>query len=268
MHDHVLNWKVDIDVLGTENTFVKHKIAPVTVKYPWSNHTRSTMRLERERVESEDDAKLSWPHNGGAMFLVENSDKLNKYGEPKGFRVAPSRGGAGMHITIQDSPNLLKSAGFAKHALYVTKQKDTEVHSSHPNNDYDPGHPLINFEEFFNGESLNQTDIVLWINLGMHHVPHTGDIPNTVFTTAQAAFIISPHNYLLNDASQSTRQTVGIGYNSSGVQLVKEFGGQMASGVINMTSFQPNFWNYQGDVAVRKFPYDPLHPYNDTESIV
>ncbi|KAJ7906597.1 copper amine oxidase, partial [Mycena leptocephala] len=266
MHDHVLNWKVDMDVLGTKNTFVKHKIVPVEVKYPWANKTRSTMHLERVRVQNEDDAKLSWPQNGADMFLVENSDKPNKYGEPRGYKIAPSRGGAGMHLTIEDSPNLLKSQGFAKHALYVTKQKDTEVRASHANNDYDPGNPLIDFEKFFNSENLNQTDIVLWINLGMHHVPHTGDIPNTVFTTAQSAFIISPHNYLLNDASRTSRQMVRIDYNSSGVQLVKKFGGKMASGVVNITALQPNFWDYEGDVAVRKFPYDPLHPFNDSES--
>ncbi|KAJ7661708.1 copper amine oxidase [Mycena rosella] len=254
MHDHALNWKVDMDILGTENTFVKHKIVPVQVKYPWSNNTRSTMQLQRERVENEDDAKLYWPQNGADMFLVENSDQPNKYGEPRGYKIAPSRGGAGMHLTIQNSSVLLKSQGFATHGLYITKQKDTEVRASHANNNYDPGHPLIDFDAFFNSESLNQTDIVL--SLGMHHVPHTGDIPNTVFTTAQSAFIISPHNYLLNDASRATRQMVRIDYNSSGVQLVKEFGGKMPSGMVNLTAIQPNFNNYEGDIATRTFPYD------------
>ncbi|KAJ6511201.1 copper amine oxidase [Mycena sanguinolenta] len=283
MHDHVLNWKVDMDVLGTENTFVKHEIVAADVKCPWADQTRSTMRLKRVRVENEDDAKLSWPQNGGGMFLVENSDKLNKYGEPKGFKIAPSRGGAGMYLTIQNSPNLLQSANFATHALYVTKQKDTEARSSHANNDYDPGHPLINFNDFFNGESLNQTDIVLWVNVRflllfgltsqafhssgyiMFLTRETCQLPNTVFTTAQSAFTISPHNYLLRDASRTTQQIVRIDYNSSGVQLVKEFGGNMASGVVNITALQPNFWDYEGDIAVRKFPYDPLHPFNDSE---
>ncbi|KAJ7159987.1 copper amine oxidase [Mycena crocata] len=268
MHDHALTWKVDMDILGTENTFVKHQLIPVEVKYPWANKTRSTMHLERVSVQNEDEAKLSWPENASDMFMVENSDKPNKYGEPRGYRIAPSRGGAGMHLTIQESPNLLKSQGFAKYPLYVTKQKDTEVRASHANNDYDPGNPLIDFEEFFDGESLNQTDIVVWLNLGMHHVPHTGDMPNTVFTTAQSAFIISPHNYLLNDASRTSRQMIRINYNNSGVQLVKEFGGKLPSGTVNLTAIQPNFHSYLGDVATRKFPYDPLHPFNDTESIV
>ncbi|KAJ7199635.1 putative copper amine oxidase [Mycena pura] len=261
MHDHSLNWKVDMDILGTSNTFVKHKIVPADVKYPWSNTTRSTMRLERERLENEDGAKLNWPNNGADMFLVENSDALNQYGEPRGYKVAPSRGGAGMHLTITNSSNLLKSQGFATHALYVTKQKDTEVRSSHANNDYDPGHPLIDFDAFFNSESLNQTDIVLWLNLGMHHVPHTGDLPNTVMTTAQSAFIISPHNYLVNDPSRGTRQMLRIDYNDSGVQLVKQFGGKTASGLVNLTALQPNFHDYEGDIAVRKFPYDRASPF-------
>ncbi|KAJ7910597.1 putative copper amine oxidase [Mycena leptocephala] len=248
MHDHVLNWKVDMDVLGTENTFVKHKIVPVEVKYPWANKTRSTMHLERVRVQNEDDAKLSWPQNGADMFLVENSDKPNKYGEPRGYKIAPSRGGAGMHLTIENSPNLLKSQGFAKHALYVTKQKDTEVRASHANNDYDPGIPLSISK---NSSTSEPDDIVLWINLGMHmsrtrrHAQHWFTMPNPRS--------LSPH-----PANGPNRLQL------LGVQLVKEFGGKMASGVVNI----PNFWNYEGDVAVRKFPYDPLHPFNDTESIV
>lgn len=40
-----------MDILGTDNTFVKHRIVPAQVKYPWANKTRSTMRLVRERVE-------------------------------------------------------------------------------------------------------------------------------------------------------------------------------------------------------------------------
>ncbi|KAF7315690.1 Amine oxidase [Mycena indigotica] len=268
MHDHALNWKVDMDILGTKNTFVKHKVVPVQVKYPWSNHTRSTMKVERVRVENENEGKLNWPANGGAMFIVENSDELNKYGEPRGYKIAPSRGGAGMYLTIQESSNLLKSQGFATHGLYVSKQKDTEVRASHANNDYDPGHPIIDFDKYFDGESINQTDIVLWVNLGMHHVPHTGDLPNTVFTSAQAAFLITPHNYFLHDTSRVTRQMLRIDYNSSGVQLVNQFGANQPDGMVNLTALQNNYHDYEGDVAVRKFPYDPLHPFNNTESIV
>lgn len=44
----------------------------------------------------------------------------------------------------------------------------------------------------------------------MHHMPHTGDLPNTVFSTAHSAMIIEPLNYLLGDPSQASSQQVLI----------------------------------------------------------
>jgi primary-amine oxidase len=53
-------------------------------------------------------------------------------------------------------------------------------------------------------------DSVVWFNLGMHHMPHTGDLPNTVFSTAHSAMTIEPFNYLLGDPSQASSQQVLI----------------------------------------------------------
>ena len=57
----------------------------------------------------------------------------------------------------------------------------------------------------------------------MHHVPHTGDLPNTVFTTAQSSVLISPHNYLLSDPSRATSQQVEINFDTDDV-AVSTFG--------------------------------------------
>ncbi|EIM84675.1 copper amine oxidase [Stereum hirsutum FP-91666 SS1] len=269
MHDHCLTFKADIDIVGTANTLAKHAVVPVSVEYPWSNGTvRNTMKLERSYVESEDEGKLMWPTNSQAMYVVVNKNETNKYGEPRGYRIMPSLGG-GMHLTITNSTNLLNSQSFATHQLYVTKQKDTEPKAAHANNNYDVANPIVEFDKFFDGESLDQEDIVLWFNLGMHHVPHTGDLPNTVFTTAQSSMQIMPHNYLLGDPSRNSRQTVRLDYsNDDGVTDVKTFGAHFAKGTANLSATTPDFYAYQGDVAVRKFPYDPQDPFNDTESIV
>lgn len=44
----------------------------------------------------------------------------------------------------------------------------------------------------------------------MHHMPHTGDLPNTVFSTAHSAITIAPFNYLAGDPSRATTQQVRI----------------------------------------------------------
>ncbi|KAM0749530.1 copper amine oxidase [Meredithblackwellia eburnea MCA 4105] len=272
MHDHCLNWKLDMDILGQENTLALHTVKAVDVKYPWSNTTRSTMKLVRSEITNEDEGKLDWSENAQTMVVVVNKNETNPYGEPRGYRLMPSRGG-GMHLTIKNSSNLFDSQGFATHGFYVLKHHDSEQKSAHANNDYDPKNPIIDFSKYFNSENLEQEDLVIYFNLGMHHVPHTGDLPNTVHTTAQASLMISPHNYLLNDPSRQSNQMVRVNYNSTAagegqVTDVLLFGGELPSGTIDLSSQQTSFYDYVGDVAVRKRPYDPLHPYNETESIV
>lgn len=59
-------------------------------------------------------------------------------------------------------------------------------------------------------KSLPKVCSVVWFNLGMHHMPHTGDLPNTVFSTAHSAITIEPFNYLAGDPSRATTQQVRI----------------------------------------------------------
>jgi primary-amine oxidase len=99
----------------------------------------------------------------------------------------------------------------------MEKSKPASIPSS-PNIHHNLTHhsvynPLINFDNFFDGESLEQEDLVLWFNLGMHHIPHTGDLPNTVFTTAHSAVQISPSNYFSHDQSRDTVNMVRLSYN-------------------------------------------------------
>ncbi|GAA5855142.1 hypothetical protein JCM9279_001967 [Rhodotorula babjevae] len=272
MHDHVLNWKLDADILGASNTVGFHTVEPKTVKYDWSPIERNTMHLVRSELQNEDNSTLHWAENGKTMVLIYNKDEKNKYGEERAWRLMPHIGGAGMFSTIQNSSNAGPSINFAKAPLYVTKQKDSEFNSAHPNSAYSPFEPIIDFEKYLDGEDLVQEDLVFWFNLGMHHVPHTGDLGNTQHTTAHAGMIFSPHNYDDFAPSQQSSQMVRLTYNTSSgdsfVEDVLTFGGKSASGMFNLTAAQPDYYAYEGDSNMRKFPYDPTDPFDGTAAIV
>jgi primary-amine oxidase len=153
------------------------------------------------------------------------------------------------------------------HDLFVTKQKDTEPRSCHPYNGQDVYNPVINFDKLFDGENLQQEDIVVWFNLGMHHLPHTGDLPNTVFTTAHSGVQFMPLNYYERDISKETKQMVRINYNEGDVSRVKTFGAELPTCAVDMSKTEPDLFRYHGDVVIRKFPYDPIDPYSETDSI-
>lgn len=50
----------------------------------------------------------------------------------------------------------------------------------------------------------------MWFNLGTHHVPHTGDIPNTLMTTSASSVMFSPYNYHVRDRSRAMTNGVKI----------------------------------------------------------
>lgn len=284
MHDHVLNYKADFDILGTDNTMELTTNIPVVQNYVWSDHPRNTMKLQRSFVESEDDSKLLYTGNGRTQYRVVNTDKPNKYGEYRGYRILPADGT--IHLTVENSSNLVDAANWAKYDLMVTKQKDTEPRSAHPYNGQDVYNPVINFDKFFDGESLMQEDLVVWFNLGMHHVPHTGDLPNTVFTTAHSGVQFMPLNYYDTDISHETVNMVRINYKDGNVSSVKTFGQQQAVCSVDLAKQDPDLYSYKGDVVIRKFPYgkrkrmirvavlcpdfciDPNDPYFETDAIV
>lgn len=267
MHDHVLNYKADFDILGTDNTMQLTTMVPVTKSYPWSGgKTRNTMTLQRQFVESEDASRMFWGDNGATQFRVVNTAQPNKYGEYRGYRILPSQGT--IHLTVQNSTNLANAARWAEYDIMVTRQHDTEPRSAHPYNNQDVHDPPIDFSKFFNGESLTQEDLVVWFNLGMHHIPHTGDLPNTVFTTAHSGVQFMPLNYLLSDPSRETVNQVRIDYENGNVSEVKTFGQRDQACAVDFEPSEPDLWDYKGDVVVRKFPYDPNDPFYETDSIV
>jgi primary-amine oxidase len=267
MHDHVLNFKIDFDILGTANTMMTTSNVAVSEVYPWSDgKIRNTMKLQRSRIENEDEGKLNWAANGATQFAVVNTDKKNIYGEYRGYRILPSS--PTIHLTVEDSSNLKNAANWAKHDLYVTQQHDTEPRASHPYQSQDVVNPPVNFDGFFNSESLLQEDIVVWANLGMHHVPHTGDLPNTVFTTAHSGIQIMPLNYLLNSPVKESVNMVRVNYGDGASSQVTNFGqGSPSCGIPDLAALVPDLADYLGDTVVRKFPYDPNDPYYETDSI-
>ncbi|KGB76295.2 hypothetical protein CNBG_2133 [Cryptococcus deuterogattii R265] len=115
-----------------ENTLVKHIVEPKEIKYKWNNLTRSTMHLVRKEITNEDEGKMNWSHNGQKQVVIANKDAPNKYGEPKGYKIMPSRGGS----------------GFVTHQYYVLKRKDSELRASNAWNDYDTEHPMVDFSKY------------------------------------------------------------------------------------------------------------------------
>lgn len=66
------------------------KVANDLCRYPWSNgKSVNTMKLEKSFVKNERNSKINWAGNGASSYAVVNKDSPNKYGEYRGYRIAP-----------------------------------------------------------------------------------------------------------------------------------------------------------------------------------
>lgn len=240
LHDHVISFKADLDVAGTANDMVRLAVEPTTTSYPWDQpHVplRSTMHLVERPVTHE--TGLDWPRNAAEMYLVyaspsgessstssaskSKSSATNRWGERRGYRIAPGTGmGNPPHLTVLNSTSLGRSARWAERDIWVLRRKDEEPRAADPLSYLDTANPLVDFSLIADGETLEQHlqaedeqdahdgDLVVYFNLGSHHVPHSGDIPNTLMHTSASSVVFAPHNFADRDPSRESVQGVRL----------------------------------------------------------
>lgn len=188
---------------------------------------------------------LNWPPNSGELYVILNNGSLNEWGEKRGDRIAPGLGmGTPAHLTIKNSTALGKSASWAYKDLWVLRQHDTEPKTASELNFVEPWDPLVDFEKMADGESVRQEDLVIVFNLGGHHVPVSGDIPNTMMHTSASSVMFVPHNFGKRDLSRSV---------VSGVRIDREgaryFGGFYEKGAkLEREQLEPDLSGYAGEI--------------------
>ena len=122
-------------------------------------------------------------------YVVTNENATNAWGNPRGYTIHP---GPLVHLTNLDAKRTENSVNWAKHHLGVSRLHDTEPASSSMWNMNLPGAPPVDFykvrqsidptcsyEQFFNNESITQEDLVVWVNLGTHHIPRAEGVLST-----------------------------------------------------------------------------------------
>jgi methyl coenzyme M reductase subunit C-like uncharacterized protein (methanogenesis marker protein 7) len=77
---------------------------------------------------------------------------------------------------------------------------------------------------------------VIYFNLGSHHVPHSGDIPNTLMHTSASSVMFTPLNFHDRDPSRRSVQGVKLSKGADGTTS-QYFGGTYKKGIeINKVS--------------------------------
>ena len=149
--------------------------------------------MELDIYNMKEEQQFNFADNNQAMYVVTNPNATNVWGEPRGYRIVPGR--SNIHLSTLKSPWSLKNSEFSKSHLAVTRQHDNEPFANSVQNINLPRAPQQDFSKFFDGESVDDEDLVVWFNLGMHHYTRSEDIPVTLYTEAYSSIVFAPQNF-------------------------------------------------------------------------
>ena len=197
-HDHIINFKADFDIVDAKNSLQVTELIVRNQTQPWFAELGSFEQMELNATFMDTEKAFNWAPNGQAMYSVVNKAKPNMWGEKRGYRIVPGR--SNIHLSTLNSPWSRRSSTSLMSHLAVTRQHDNEPWSNSWQNVNLPEAPQQDFVKFFDGESVDDEDIVVWFNLGMHHFTRSEDIPVTLYSEAVSSIVFAPQNF--NDRAQ------------------------------------------------------------------
>ncbi|KAI0008106.1 amine oxidase catalytic domain-containing protein [Xylariaceae sp. FL0662B] len=193
LHDHILTWKADFDILDTKNNLQVTELKAVPTKQPWWPELGEFEQIELDTYNMKTEQQFNWPDNGQGMFCVNHASATNKWDTPRGYRIVPGK--SNIHLSTLNSPFSKHNTAMSKSHLAVTRQHDTEPWANSIQNLNLPWRPQQDFAKFFDDESVENEDLVVWFNLGMHHFTRSEDVPVTLYSEAVSSIMFAPQNF-------------------------------------------------------------------------
>jgi primary-amine oxidase len=165
-HDHFFSVRLDLDVDGPVNAFVRERLERTTL--PEGPPRRSAWRLAR--VPQPVEGGVSAGH-GSEVWRFENPAATNRLGHRTSYQI--SGHGATSLLDPDDWPQ--RRAAFSAEQLWVTQQRNGERFASGPYPNQSGR--AAGLTEYVNGAPIQDTDIVAWYTMGFHHVTRPEDWP-------------------------------------------------------------------------------------------
>lgn len=217
LHDHIFNYKVDLDVMGTENSHQVVQVGLTNITNPWFPNDYQVQKvLHRQLRKTEDEAVYKYNFNTPSLLNFFNSEKKNSYGVHRGYRIQIRDM---MKQVLPESWPMVKGAAWSLNQMHVTKRKENEEKSSCMYNQQDMADPVLDFLKYVDGENIEQEDLVAWVTLGLMHIMHSEDVPNTATPGNSASFLLRPFSYFDEDPSMASYDGVVIKPSDKGPQI-------------------------------------------------
>jgi primary-amine oxidase len=169
-HDHYINFRLDLDIDGQNNSLVRDSFVPASA--PGSSPRKSMWTLKTEPYTTEGPATVDHG-KAGSNWRVTNSNQLNRLKQNPSYWLQSHH--QAVSILAPDDPPQLR-AGFSSETLWVTRYKPEELWAagSYPNLSTED----LGLSKYVGDrEPVANLDIVLWYTMGFRHATRPEDFP-------------------------------------------------------------------------------------------
>ncbi|OXV10221.1 hypothetical protein Egran_02016 [Elaphomyces granulatus] len=196
-HQHLFCLRVDANIDGPNNTVFQvdaargpGEVGSVENKYGNAFYAKKT------KYTTPQEAIADYDGDTGRTWEISNTNKLNPFSKkPISYKLVsrevprflPRKGGLAW-----------KRAGFARHAIHVTRYKDDQIHPAGRHVPQSSGEPPQGLPAWIDAAagpdcSIDNTDIVLWHTFGIIHFPSPEDFP--IMPAEPMTLLLRPRNF-------------------------------------------------------------------------
>ena len=187
-HDHYFNFRLDFDIDGTANDFMKAKLVSETGAEGWPRRSLWKVAHEMPKTESAATSKLN--PAAPAMYHIVNHSVKSALDHHPSYMLSP--GGSYIYGQLSlDDPPVHRNAYIDNH-VWVTPYDRDELYAGGKFAMQSDGSDTL-AQWVKQDRSIENTDIVLWYTAGIHHVPRMEDWP--VMPTHWSTVKLMPFNF-------------------------------------------------------------------------
>lgn len=198
-HQHLFCLRVDPNIDGPNNTIFQVDAAqgPGEVGSE-ENYYGNAFYAKKTRFTNPVEAMSDYDGSTSRTWEMCNENKLNPYSKkPVSYKLVSREVPA---LLPKKGSLVWKRAGFARHAVHVTKYSDEEKYPAGrhvPQTSGEPSQGLPQWIEANATQDIANTDVVLWHTFGITHFPSPEDYP--VMPAEPMTLLLRPRNFFVRN---------------------------------------------------------------------
>lgn len=197
-HQHLFCLRIDSNIDGPRNTaFMVDAVASDAPVGSAANKHGNAFYAKRTKFETTGQSVTDY--NGATVRTWDlcNTNKLHPYSKkPVSYKLVSREVPA---LLPKEESLVWKRAGFARHAVHVTRYRDDQLYPAGRHVPQTSGESDVGLPEWIGdgNEGIDNEDIVLWHTFGLVHFPAPEDFP--IMPCEPISVLLRPRNFFSNN---------------------------------------------------------------------